>query len=173
MIKNNTMTSTVADVGQIIDESGQYLSFLLEEEIYGIDILCVQGIQVWETMTPLPSTPEHLLGVINMRGAIVPIVDLKRRFNIGQSKTLATTVIIIVRVNDKGQERTIGIVADAVDTVCNIGAENRREGSDLGGSICSDYIEGLAEVAGKMIILLDIERLLIETLPGSQTTDSG
>ena len=173
MSKNEAITAIATDNDQEIDESGQYLSFLLNEEVYGIDILSVQGIQVWETMTPLPSTPEHLLGVINMRGAIVPIVDLKCRFNLGQSETLATTVIIIVRINDKGQERTIGIVADAVDTVCNIGIEDRRQGSDLGSSICSDYIEGLAEVADKMIILLDIEKLLIETLPGSQQTDSG
>ncbi len=147
-------------------EAGQYLTFRLDAETYGIDILSVYGIQVWETITPLPNTPEHLIGVINLRGSIVPIVDLKRYFGIGVCEPGPMTVLVIVRIVDQEQTRTIGIVADAVETVCDITDDQRRETTGVNERIDGDAIEGLAEVDGRMIILLDIGRLLVTALPG-------
>ncbi len=146
----------------------QYLTFRLDDEVYGIPILSVRSIQVWERTTPLPNTPEHLLGVINLRGAIVPIIDLKRCFGVGESRPGPMSVMIIASVVDQGQARTIGIVADAVETVCDIAAAQRREKTGRSGTIDESAIEGLAEIDERMIILLDIDRLLVEALPNDE-----
>jgi len=158
----NPVTSTDQSSG-----AEQFLTFVLGGEEYGVTILQVQGIQGWDRVTPIPNTPEYILGVINLRGAIVPIVDLRRRFGMPAAEFGPTTVVIVVKVqpNERG-ERTLGLVVDAVSEVCNVNAEEKQPAPDFGAGIKTDFVKGLATVDKRMVILLDIDRLVSECLLG-------
>jgi purine-binding chemotaxis protein CheW len=146
----------------------QFLTFVLGGEEYGVTILQVQGIQGWDRVTPIPNTPEFILGVINLRGAIVPIVDLRRRFGMPAAEFGPTTVVIVVRVAQSDRnERTLGLVVDAVSEVCNVNADDRKPAPDFGSGIKTDFVKGLATVENRMVILLDIDRLVSDGLLGS------
>jgi purine-binding chemotaxis protein CheW len=148
----------------------QFLTFVLGGEEYGVTILQVQGIQGWDRVTPIPNTPEYILGVINLRGAIVPIVDLRRRFGMPAAEFGPTTVVIVVRVTqDNRGERTLGLVVDAVSEVCSVGENDRKPAPDFGSGIKTDFVKGLATVENRMVILLDIDRLVSEGLLGSMS----
>ncbi len=146
----------------------QFLTFVLGGEEYGVTILQVQGIQGWDRVTPIPNTPDFILGVINLRGAIVPIVDLRRRFGMPAAEFGPTTVVIVVRVAQQDRnERTLGLVVDAVSEVCNVSADSKKPAPDFGSGIKTDFVKGLATVENRMVILLDIDRLVSEGLLGS------
>ena len=152
-------------------DAEQFLTFVLGGEEYGVTILRVQGIQGWDRVTPIPNTPDFILGVINLRGAIVPIVDLRRRFGMPAAEFGPTTVVIVVRVAQENRnERTLGLVVDAVSEVCNVSAADRKPAPDFGSHIKTDFVKGLATVDQRMVILLDIDRLVSEGLLGSMTT---
>lgn len=152
-------------------DAEQFLTFVLGGEEYGVTILQVQGIQGWDRVTPIPNTPEYILGVINLRGAIVPIVDLRRRFGMPAAEFGPTTVVIVVRVAQENRnERTLGLVVDAVSEVCNVNTADRKPAPDFGAHIKTDFVKGLATVDKRMVILLDIDRLVSEGLLGSMTT---
>ena len=106
--------------------SGQFLTFILDNEEYAIEILRVQGIQGWDRVTPIPNTPEYILGVINLRGSIVPILELRRRFELPSIDFGPTTVVIIVKILDNENERTLGIVVDAVSEVYSLPLDEVR-----------------------------------------------
>jgi purine-binding chemotaxis protein CheW len=151
-------------------DAEQFLTFVLGGEEYGVTILQVQGIQGWDRVTPIPNTPEYILGVINLRGAIVPIVDLRRRFGMPAAEFGPTTVVIVVRVTQENRnERTLGLVVDAVSEVCSVGADSRKPAPDFGSGIKTDFVKGLATVENRMVILLDIDRLVSEGLLGSMS----
>jgi purine-binding chemotaxis protein CheW len=145
----------------------QYLTFALGKEEYGVNILRVQGIQGWDRVTALPNTPDFILGVINLRGAIVPIVDLRLRFGMPAAEFGPTTVVIVVKVARARQERTIGLVVDAVSEVCNVLPEDRKPAPDFGSSIETTFVQGLVTVEDRLVILLDIDRLVSEGLLGA------
>lgn len=145
----------------------QYLTFVLGTEEYGVSILRVQGIQGWDRVTAIPNTPAFVLGVINLRGAIVPIVDLRHRFGLSAAEFGPTTVVIVVKVLRQQQERTLGLVVDAVSEVCNVGPGDRKPAPDFGGSVETGFVEGLVTVGEKMVILLDIDKLVSEGLLGA------
>ncbi len=147
--------------------NGQYLTFLLGKEEYGVEILRVHGIQGWEPATEIPNTPPFVLGVINLRGAVVPIVDLRKRFGLPDFDFGPTTVVIVVKVMDEDRERTVGIVVDAVSDVHTVTEKERQPPPDLGSTIGTDFISGLVTVGDKMLILLDIDRLINGGLLGS------
>ncbi len=147
----------------------QFLTFVLGGEEYGVTILQVQGIQGWDRVTPIPNTPEFILGVINLRGAIVPIVDLRRRFGMPAAEFGPTTVVIVVRVARERSERTLGLVVDAVSEVCNVNADDCKPAPDFGSGIKTDFVKGLATVENRMVILLDIDRLVSEGLLGEMS----
>jgi len=152
-------------------DAEQFLTFVLGGEEYGVTILQVQGIQGWDRVTPIPNTPDFILGVINLRGAIVPIVDLRRRFGMPAAEFGPTTVVIVVRVAQENRnERTLGLVVDAVSEVCNVNAADKKPAPDFGSHIKTDFVKGLATVDKRMVILLDIDRLVSEGLLGSMTT---
>ena len=142
------------------DASNQYLTFLLAGEEYGVDILKVQEIRSWEQPTILPNAADYILGVINLRGTVVPIIDLRRRFAMERSQFGKTTVVVVVKVSSADKERTIGIVVDAVSEVYNVSDEQIRPAPDLGGAISTEFVKGLATLGEKMIILLDIDKLI-------------
>jgi len=142
------------------EDGDQYLTFMLAGEEYGVDILRVQEIKGWDNVTPIPNTPKYIKGVINLRGTIVPIVDLRERFSIEAIPYGPTTVVIVLRVNGEKGSRIMGIVVDAVSEVYNISEESLKPAPDFGQAISTDFVMGLGTVDDKMIIVLDIDHLL-------------
>jgi len=140
----------------------QFLTFMLAGEEYGVDILTVQELRGWEATTPIPNSPSYVRGVINLRGVVVPIVDLRDRFNLECIDYGPTTVVIIVKVKAEEHERILGIVVDAVSEVYNIAESDMQPAPDMQGSISIDYVKGLATIEDKMVILLDISKLVHE-----------
>jgi purine-binding chemotaxis protein CheW len=148
------------------DDGKQYLTFILAGEEYGVDILCVQEIRGWESATPIPNAPPHIKGVINLRGTIVPIVDLRLCFGLEAVQFSPITVVIVLRVQAAQTSRIMGIVVDAVSDVYTLGASQLKGAPDLGAAIDTSYIRGLASVGEKMVILLEINSLLnLDELP--------
>lgn len=138
----------------------QYLTFMLADEEYGVDILRVQEIRGWDGATAIPNAPDYVLGVVNLRGVVVPIFDLRKRFNLDKAEFNSETVTVVVKVeHDKG-ERTIGMVVDGVSDVYNITGENINSAPDVGSSVSMEFIKGLATVNNQMIILLDVDELI-------------
>lgn len=138
----------------------QYLTFMLAGEEYGVDILRVQEIKGWGKVTPIPNTPNYVLGVMNLRGTIVPILDLRMRFKLDQAEYGPTTVVIVLRVESEGHDRIMGIVVDAVSDVYAVPSEELRPSPDFGGNVDVEVVRGLATVDEKMVIILNIDRLL-------------
>ena len=138
----------------------QYLTFLLNGEEYGLDILRVQEIRGWHATTAIPNAPDYVKGVINLRGSIVPIIDLRLRFGMTSIEYTPITVVIVVRVCDEHKERVMGIVVDAVSEVYNFTSEEVSPTPELGGTIDVSFIRGIASADEKMIMLLEIDQLL-------------
>lgn len=138
----------------------QYLTFILADEEYGVDILRVQEIKGWERPTPLPNTPDYIRGVINVRGMIVPIIDMRLRFGMEALEYGPTTVVIMLRVVNEDRERVMGAVVDAVSEVYSIGDGDLQPAPDFSTRIGIDFVRGLATVDEKMILMLDIDTLL-------------
>lgn len=146
---------------QAEDGMDQYLTFMLADEEYGVDILRVQEIKGWDGVTPMPNMPEFILGVINLRGTVVPIVDLRKKFGLEEIPYSKTTVVIVVRVEDEEHgERTMGMVVDAVSEVHNICSSELNPPPEFGGNISTESIKGLATKQDQMIIMLDIDHLM-------------
>ena len=138
----------------------QFLTFMLGEEEYGVDILRVQEIKGWEQATAIPNTPDYIKGVMNLRGTVVPIVDLRRRFVLDSAEYLKTTVVIVLKIEGDHSTRTMGFVVDAVSDVYNVAPESLQPAPDFGTRVDTQFIRGLAVVEEKMVILLDVDRLI-------------
>ena len=134
----------------------EVLVFVLGGEEYGVDILKVQEIRGYDKVTPIPSAPAFLKGIVNLRGAIVPVLDLRVKFGLPEPRYDATTVMIVLRIGS----RVIGIVVDAVSDVVRLAASEVKEAPTLGSLVDSTYLAGLATQDNRMILLLDIERFL-------------
>lgn len=149
-----------------VEDGEQYLTFIMADEEYGVDILSVQEIRGWDSATSIPNAPDYVKGVINLRGTIVPIIDLRRRFGLEPTELTAITVVIVLRVETNNGGRVMGIVVDAVSDVYTISGDDMKAPPDLGESVNTSYIKGISNVDGKMVVLLDIDRLLTtEDLP--------
>ncbi len=138
----------------------QYVSFMLGAEEYGADIMRVQEIKGWDSVTRVPSTAEYVLGVVNLRGAIVPVIDLRVRFGLDRAPFDATTVIMVMRIATGRGERIVGMVVDAVTEVYDIALGSIQPPPELLGAVDNTFIKGIADLNGKMVILLDIEKLV-------------
>lgn len=134
----------------------EFLAFKLGNEEYGIDILRVQEIRSYEEPTRLANVPDFIKGVVNLRGVIVPIVDLRIKFGLGEAEYNEFTVVIILNVHD----RVVGMVVDSVSDVLELAPSDVREAPDLSAVVDASYIIGLGTVAERMLILVDIERLV-------------
>jgi len=141
-------------------DGNQYLTFIMAGEEYGVDILCVQEIRGWDSATSLPNAPPHIKGVINLRGTIVPIIDMRQCFGLEATEYTPLTVVIVLKVESEDQSRIMGIVVDAVSDVYTINEKNIQPVPDLGDSLDAEFVEGLINVEGKMVILLEISGLL-------------
>lgn len=160
------MTITAQAVDQQIDycvsadAENQFLTFILADEEYGVDILRVQEIRGWDSVTTVPNAPDYLKGVINIRGTIVPIVDLRMRFGMEQLEYGPITVVIVLKVIGDNRERIMGIVVDTVSDTYDVPEEDIKPAPDFGEKIEVAFVKGLATVNEKMLILLDIDKLL-------------
>jgi purine-binding chemotaxis protein CheW len=140
--------------------ASQYLTFLLGEEEYGVDILRVQEIKGWQPVTAIPNTPDYVCGVMNLRGTVIPVVDLRRRFQLEWALYEPTTVVIVVRIESAEANRTMGFVVDAVSEVYNIDSADLQPPPDLGVRVDTKFIHGLAVVDDHLVTLLDFDRLI-------------
>ncbi|HSH71415.1 MAG TPA: chemotaxis protein CheW [Methylophilaceae bacterium] len=137
-------------------DSNEYLTFVLGSEAYGLEILKVQEIRGYEAVTKIANTPDFIKGVVNLRGLIVPIVDLRIKFNLGNIAYDEFTVVIILNLRG----RVVGMVVDGVSDVMSLQANQIRAVPDIVASIDTRFITGLATVEEKMFILVDIEQLM-------------
>ncbi len=151
----------VGELDALTDENAeQYLTFILAGEEYAIDILRVQEIKGWDKVTTLPRTPGYLQGVINLRGTIVPIVDLRKRFNLPEIQYGPTTVIIVLKVFGEEHDRVMGIIVDAVSDVHNLKYDSIRSAPEMKGGLDNRFVTGLTTIDNKMVVLMDIDALM-------------
>jgi purine-binding chemotaxis protein CheW len=134
----------------------EFLSFKLGQEEYCLDILSVQEIRGYDTVTSIANTPEFINGVINLRGNIVPIVDLRIKFRLSEARYDATTIVIILNLSKK----MIGIVVDSVSDVIALPLDSIREAPRFGSAINTEFISGMAAIDERMLIVVDIQRLM-------------
>lgn len=149
------MSSTMEE-GRAAATPREYLTFKLGQEEYGIDILKVQEIRGYEKPTRIANAPGFIKGVVNLRGTIVPIVDMRLRFNCAQAEYNAFTVVIILNL----RSRIVGVVVDSVSDVMELPPESVKAAPEIESSIDSSAVVGLGSVGERMLILLDIERLM-------------
>ena len=153
----NTVVEEVdGKAGHADTVAGEFLTFVLGSEAYGLEILKVQEIRGYDAVTQIANTPAFIKGVINLRGKIVPIVDLRVKFNMGKVEYNEFTIVIILNLGG----RVVGIVVDGVSDVMQLEESQIRAVPDIVASIDTRYITGLASVGEKMFILVDIEKLM-------------
>lgn len=140
----------------------QYLTFTLAGEEYGVDILSVQEVKVWSGVTALPNTPGHIKGVLNLRGVIVPIIDLRKRFGIEAIEYDTSTVIVVLKLEKDEGSTVIGVVVDTVSDVLDIPRSSHKSVNGLEFNRHSEAITGVATVNNKMVIMLNAMKLLDE-----------
>jgi len=156
------MSTQVSEQKNAAVEAGshQVLTFTLGEETYGVDILRVQEIRGYSTVTRIPQAPAHVLGVLNLRGSIVPIVDMRMRFSLERAEYTPLTVIIVLSVESTVGRRDFGVVVDGVSDVIDVAVGDIKPAPELGAHVSTEFIAGLAAVSGRMVMLLDIDQLI-------------
>lgn len=150
------MSQTQEEGGKVFGSPREYLTFRLDQEEYGIDILKVQEIRGYEKPTRIANAPEFIKGVVNLRGTIVPIIDMRLKFNCAQAEYNTFTVVIILNL----RHRIVGIVVDSVSDVMELAPGNIKAAPDIESAIDSSAVLGLGSVGERMLILLDIEKLM-------------
>ena len=147
-------------VQKITEREGKYLTFSLDREEYGIGLLKVKEIIGMMRITPVPQTPEYVKGVINLRGKVIPVIDLRLRFGLDYSEYNDRTCIIVVDAGTNSSRLHIGIVVDSVSEVINIKGSDIEDTPSFGATLDIDYISGMAKSGGSVKILLDIDKVL-------------
>lgn len=143
-----------------LEQVEQFLTFELAGESYGVEILKVQEIRGWEAVRDIPNTPDYIKGALNLRGAIVPIIDLRERFNMEKTEYSPVTVVVVLCVEDTQCSNVMGIVADAVSDVLDIKTVEIKDSPKLGSKIDTRYMRGMYVGKTKMVMLLDTDKLL-------------
>jgi len=141
-------------------EVEQFLTFEIADEVYGVEILKVQEIRGWEPVRNIPNTPDYIKGALNLRGSIVPIIDLRERFNMEKTEYSAVTVVIVLCVENAQGANVMGIVADAVSDVLDIKIADIQDSPRLGSKIDTRYMRGMYVGKKSMVMLLDANKLL-------------
>ncbi|ARN76408.1 chemotaxis protein CheW [Oceanicoccus sagamiensis] len=142
-----------------IASGNQYLTFTLGQEHYGVDILCVREIRGWDKPTLIPNSPSYVKGVVNLRGLIVPIIDLRVRFQVGEASYNPTTVVIVLALDDEQGSRTMGYVVDAVSDVLNAEDDEIKKAPLFQANVSPDYVEGIVNVGNDVVTILSTEAL--------------
>lgn len=146
--------------GATLARPGKYLSFVLGQEEYGLEILKVQEINGMMGVTRVPRTPAHMRGVINLRGRVIPVVDLRCKFGMPTVEDTEKTCIIVVQVHRQDSVVTMGIIVDEVSEVLNIVQEQLEPQPSFGHGMETDFIIGMGKLESKVVILLDIDKVL-------------
>ena len=161
-MRGETADTTIVEDTDIYDREGKYLTFTLDEEEYGIGIIKIKEIIGMMAVTSVPQTPEFVKGVINLRGKVIPVVDLRLRFGLNAIDYTERTCIIVVEIDGYSEKVTIGVVVDAVSEVMNIKGDDIEDTPTFGTKLNTDYILGMAKMEGGVKILLDIDCVLSE-----------
>ena len=158
MTDNEATTPTAAKF-----KTGKYLTFTLGEEFYGVAVLKIREIIRMQKITPVPHVPAHVKGVINLRGKVIPVVDMRLKFSLGNDEVTERTCIVVVQITKADKTNAnVGLVVDAVEEVVTIQAEDVEETPDLGSQFENEYILGIAKIKGEVKTLLDIDRVVLE-----------
>src|SRR6185369_85915 len=155
-----TMTVNAAAAATGDSRAGKYLTFHLANEEFGIRVLKVREIMGIQEITAVPQTPAHIKGVINLRGKVVPVVDLRLKFGLAAAEYTQRTCIIVTQVQGESGSMMMGIVVDGVSEVLNLTGAEIEDTPDFGEEYSGGYLLGMAKVKGKVKILLDIDRVL-------------
>ena len=156
----DTAAATELRGGSASTTEGKYLTFTLADEEYGIGILKVKEIIGMIAITTVPQTPPHIKGVINLRGKVIPVIDLRLKFDLPDMEYTERTCIIVIEIAKENGNILIGILVDSVSEVLNIKGADIEETPNFGTSLNTDYILGMAKTGGKIKILLDIDRVM-------------
>jgi len=149
-----------AAASQSDPRAGKYLTFQLANEEFGIRVLKVREIMGLQEITAVPQTPAHVKGVINLRGKVVPVIDLRLKFGVASAEYTQRTCIIVTQVQGENGSVLMGIIVDGVSEVLNLTAAEIEDTPDFGEAVTGQYLLGMAKVKGKVKILLDIDRVL-------------
>ena len=155
-------------MSQAIAPPAEFLTFALGSEEYGVDILKVKEIRGYDAVTRLPDAPDYIKGVINLRGTIVPVIDMRLKFRLARAEYTALTVMIVLNVAD----RVVGMVVDSVSDVVQLNGEQVRAVPEIGATIDRQFLTGIGTLDERMLILLDIERLMSSTEMGLVTAQA-
>ncbi|MDA0781883.1 MAG: chemotaxis protein CheW [Rickettsiales bacterium] len=143
------------DAGQENADSKQFLTFKVEKEEYGVSLMTIREIKGWSKPTVLPNSPPFMKGVINLRGVVIPIFDLRHRFEMGTTEPNEKNVVIIIAVN----QRLIGVLVDAVSDILTVSVEQIKSAPKMDTNIDENYVDGLIQSDDKMVVILNIENL--------------
>jgi purine-binding chemotaxis protein CheW len=143
----------------IAEDTIQYLTFKLEDEVFATDIAQVREVLEYSQVTKIPRTPEYMRGVINLRGHVVPVLDLKLRFGMQPTEQTVNTCIIIVEIHMNGELTIIGALADSVQEVIDMESSTIQPAPKIGTKLNTEFIKGMGKRDEKFVIILDIERI--------------
>lgn len=138
----------------------QYLTFFIRSEEYAVGILRVKEIIEYETVTRVPAMPAHVRGVINLRGAVLPVIDLAAKFGHGESAPARTTCIVVVETQVDGELLVVGLMADAVSEVVDLASEQIEPPPPFGTNVRVDFLVGMGKLEGRLVLVLDLDRIL-------------
>lgn len=153
----------LAETGNLVDVAGQYLTFSLADEFYGVEILTVQEINGLLPITPVPRTPEYIKGVINLRGKISPVIDLRLKLGVEAREYTKKTCIIVVNLVRDGQPLAVGVIVDSVQEVCDFALEQLEPTPNFGGGDEAQFIRAMGKLENQVVMLLDISKALQDT----------
>ncbi len=149
-------------------ETDQFLAFKLEDEVFAFDISKVREVLEFDTLTKVPQTPKMMKGVINLRGNVVPVIDMRIKFGMGETEKTVNTVIIIIEIDLDSESTMIGALVDSVNEVMDLDTEHIEPPPKIGTKLNTEFIRGMGKQGGQFIIILDIERIFsadeLETL---------
>ena len=158
------MEQTVSHTEQInqavVNKEGKYLTFALAHEEYGLEILKVREIIGYMDITAVPQTPHHVKGVINLRGQVIPVIDLRAKFGMDTAEVTEETCVIVVEITQGGRTFQTGIVVDHVQEVLDIAGGDIEDAPQFGSSVDTDFILGMGKIGDSVKILLDIDKVL-------------
>ena len=157
----------------LMEKEGKYLTFALGPEEYGLEILKVREIIGYMDITAVPQTPDYVKGVINLRGQVIPVIDLRAKFGMETAETTDQTCIIVVEISQDGRKFNTGIVVDHVQEVLDIAGDDIEDAPQFGSNVTTDFILGMGKIGDTVKILLDIDKVLAsdELESFSSTTD--
>ena len=159
-IVSKTVTKAEQSGKTMLDREGKYLTFALGPEEYGLEILKVREIIGYMDITAVPQTPQHVKGVINLRGQVIPVIDLRTKFGMETAEITEESCIIVVEIGQESRSFSTGIVVDHVQEVLDIDGQDIEEAPQFGSSVDTDFILGMGKIGDTVKILLDIDRVL-------------